>query len=123
VAGQEVGSEARARHVPTHDTYLKNHINKHLNYYSIKKKPIINSRLIELFESFSYNNLNHLLILINKFIIEKSIFFYFLRLFINIYFKYKLYNLIISFEQNIKHSIYLNYFNINIKNLYNKIQD
>jgi hypothetical protein len=78
--------------------YLKNYINKHLNRYSIKEKPIINNCLIEFFEPLSYNNLSHLLILINKFIIKKSSFFYFPGLFINICFKYKLYNLIIFFK-------------------------
>jgi hypothetical protein len=75
-------------------SHLKNYINKYLNRYLIKKRSIINSHLIELFEPFFYNDLSYSLILINKFIIEKSSFFYFLKLFINICFKYKLYNLI-----------------------------
>jgi hypothetical protein len=79
-------------------SYLKGHINKHLNRHLIKERSIINNRLIKFFEPFFYNDLNYLLILINKFIIEKSNFFYFPGLFINICFKYKLYNLIISFK-------------------------
>jgi hypothetical protein len=67
--------------------YLKSHINKYLNRHLIKKKPIINNRLIELFEPLSHSDLNHLLILINKFIAEKSSFFYFPGLSINICFK------------------------------------
>jgi hypothetical protein len=104
-------------------SYLKGHINKYLNNYPIKERPAINSRLIELFEPISYSDLNYSLILINKFIAKKSSFFIFFNLFINICFKYKLYDLITSSEQNIKHSIRLNHPNVSIKDLYNKIQN
>jgi hypothetical protein len=57
---------------------LKDHLFKYLKDYLIKKQNIINIHLLNLFDFLFSNNLNHLLFLINFFIINKIYFFIFL---------------------------------------------
>jgi hypothetical protein len=94
---------------------LKGYLFKYLKNYSIKERNTINTHLLNLFGLLSSNDLNHLLFLINFFIINKIYFFIFPQLSINNYYKYIICEYIIQSEQNIKRHISSNHPGTNIK--------